>query len=415
MLRRSVGVLATCALAAEALILPAGIAPASDKDAALAPSIINPKNRLIQLPCPACDFDSRIDDIENDREGNGDFYRVEGGAKSLALNFSVSADDERLELNGVAVYPPEYHSHAYLQGITIQLDQVSSTASDADIVSGQARTTPLGVTSSGLQIGSEEHVSSGGDVVVPIKFQIMGLENRPMDLDEVSIDLLKMANGELLILRLYVASGQSSLPFTPPQGPPPPPPGPMSGLEYGKECKMLPPTVCRVKNILEAKVTAIRHGRFGPLRPCPGRTGPPHHPSPDFKPGRFDLPGPPHRHHGRPHHMRPHGHHHHAHKHHFFHAFVRGLVAVLIPIMAGITVGLTVSLVGLLIGRSVGFFWRRVVRGGQRGQANNRTEGVDVDEGKILLLEDDLEALQVYEDAPAYEHVSLHDEKIEQR
>jgi hypothetical protein len=79
--------------------------------------------------------------------------------------------------------------------------------------------------------------------------------------------------------------------------------------------------------------------------------------------------------------------------------------------MAGITVGLLVSLLGMLFGRMIGFLWLRAYptrrqhrRHRRRGICLSRDDTV-IEEGKILLHEDDIEPLPAYEDAPSYEEV----------
>jgi hypothetical protein len=77
--------------------------------------------------------------------------------------------------------------------------------------------------------------------------------------------------------------------------------------------------------------------------------------------------------------------------------------------MAGITVGLLVSLLGLLVGRMIGFVWLRIYPNNHRRRHGRHTRRsrrhYTVDEGKILLCEDDCEPLPRYEDAPAYEEI----------
>ena len=377
-------------------MLPPGIAP---NDAALGPSIVNPKSRLIQLPCPACAFYSNGDET-HDVESENDLFWIQDSANNVVLNFSISNDDERLELNGEAIYPPRFHRNAYLQGQPMYVGQVSATASEVEVANGDARSAPLEVTSSGLNIESEHLVSEDGDTVIPIRFQIIGLDKQLMDLDEVLIDLLKTSTGELLILKVDTTRNPTGTPF-------PPPPGftvpPSTGMT--KECSMLPAPICRLKSVIESKIDRIRHGRLGALRPCPDREGLSTHLPTHIKP-EIGLPAPPPHHHGRPHHMRPHGNHHGQHSKH---AFARAAVAVLIPILAGITVGLTVSLLGLLIGRLVGWVWFKIInfaRGVRRAHDRELQDAKNVEEGEILLCEDGFAAPPpMYEDAPPYEEI----------
>ena len=400
MLRRSVGISAVCALGASALILPPGIA--NNGDHALAPSIVNPRQRLIQLPCPACAFSSKGENVEGEGDSEESVW-IQGGANNIALNFTVSDDGERLELNGERIHPSRLSSKFHgLESPELYAIQVPASASEVEIALGQARTVPVEITGWQSMLKEETPiVGSKGDAILKFEFNILSLGPQPMDLDGVAIHLFRTADGELLILRLDSVPNR---PFfsIPPPGPPPP----TSGMPDMKECKMLPTSLCKLKNMLDSKVDAITHGRFGPGRPCPDFKDKPHHLPTHISP-HLDFEAPPQYHHGRPHHERPYGHHHHRHHGHHgrppIHSFARSIIAVLIPVMAGITVGLIVSLLGLLVGRLIGFFWTKLARGNSRGYATLPQNDLLAEEGKILLTHENIEPLPVYEDAPAYE------------
>ena len=388
MLGRSVGITSLCALVANALILPPGVASSSDHSLSL--SIVDPKSRLIQIPCPSCAFSSSEERVE-DNEGNDEMFWIQGGANNIVLDFTVSDDGERLELFGEAIYPPQLHRNALLRGQHIYVQQVAAQLSEVDIRSGKVNSIPLEVTSSGWKTESEVPASQDGDVIIPMKFQILGLQGQPMQLDEIEIHLLKTGDGELLILRLerHASSTFLPLPLRPHFESLRPP------FEFDEsdisECNMLPAPICRFKQMLAEKIQALRHGHSERPGPCPGIAGGAHHLPTHIRP-----------HHGRPHHVRPYYEDDEHHKHPALHSFARSVIAVLIPVMAGISVGLLVSLLGLLVGRLIGFVWITLARGGRRGSAYVPRYDVTAEEGKMLLCEDELEPLPAYEDAPAY-------------
>lgn len=58
------------------------------------------------------------------------------------------------------------------------------------------------------------------------------------------------------------------------------------------------------------------------------------------------------------------------------------------------------------LGRTIGCLWIRFARGGRRGSASQARYGEeDFEEGKILMSDEDVDPLPVYESAPAYEEL----------
>lgn len=402
MLSRAAGVAAvTCALGANAILLPPGV---NSIDDSLSIASQTAKSQEVRIPCPACAFSTRQQEEEvDDVEGGEGRFTIQGGANDLLLNLTTSEDKRRLELNGASIYPPLPYNEEN-QAIVYQVP-----------ASGDGVKVPLHVTSSGLEMDYQHAVEEESNALVQLQYTIYGVEKQLMELQAVKIDLLK-TDGELLIIEVAVDRNQQSPPplHPPPHhGPPPgfrphfggPPPGPPPEMTNEKECNMLPMPVCRFRHMLEAKLAHMRHGR-----PCPESVGPPHDRLPShIRPPLPHLPAHgehPHPHHGRPHHMRPWQGHRHHHHHHWAGAFTRGFIAVLIPVVAGISVGLTVSLLGLVVGRLISLLWIRYARGGQRGTASLERDAVSVEEGKGLMIveaEEDEEPLPAYEDAPAYE------------
>ena len=431
MFGRTVGIAATCALGASALLLPPGT---EIPDSSLSATHLDPKSRSVIIPCSECAFPSTNTKAEN-TEADDALFWIQGGANSLLLDFTVSEDGQSLLLGGSHIYPPRFPSRQPGEK-TIHVTQIPSYGVATDISNGKNRSVHVEVTGYGILESEKEALTSEGDALVPLHVDIIALNDVLVSLEKVQVKLLQTSAGELLIMDVAkgpIPEGQMFKDIFTPSPPPsdnaedtgdfrhPPPPassehhhGPPPWIGHGQEdCSMLPEPLCKLRNMLESKIDAAmgpphRFRKGG----CPGRQGHPHGPPPfaHFNP-HMDGPGGegrPNRHHGRPHHMRPHGphhrHHHHGQfwRHHFLHAFVKGLVAILIPVMAGITVGMTVSLLGLVFGRLIGFLWIRLVRGGRRGNASIALEeaAIKEDEAKPMLAE--MEAPPVYEDAPAY-------------
>ncbi|KAF2725249.1 hypothetical protein K431DRAFT_281198 [Polychaeton citri CBS 116435] len=407
MLGRSVGVFTTCALGAGALLIPPGLEPTAPGDNAPFDivRIIDPTNRVIELPCPSCAFSNTNEEVE-DVEGVDDLVFIQGGAKNLILNFTVTEDGRALKMNNREIYPswspPGKLGHGW------SVDQVSASASLDEVEAGEVKTVPLGIT--GSSSGAHKQVTDAGDTLVSINVKIHSLEHQAMDLSAVDILLMEFHEDDEVRLHLIDAMPRNAGPMDDPDlMPPPQAHGPPHGRPHGppsdmKDCGMLPTPVCRLKHMMEDKFSGLRHG--GSRRPgCSGRKGGkggPHRLPGHIKGPKFpmaDNVDPAHRGggHGPPPHMG--GWKHHGHKHSFLHHFVKGFIAVMIPIMAGVAVGMTVSLLGMLAGRFIGVIWTRIT--GARRQEYVSLTQEELEEGS----EDgpaEMEAPPAYEHAPAY-------------
>jgi len=430
MLGRTVGILTTCALGASAFLIPPGVAPASDINSdGLSVSIVDPKRQILTIPCPQCAFPAQQDKVESEND-HDELFWIQGGAENLLLNFTISEDGRLLRMNDMPVYPLLSGSMGSFGMPSIK--QVPAEAALEDVASGIVRSTKLTVTALGVGAGETQSLSPNGDMLVPVKVKIMGLESQPMTLPEVQVKLLQTGDGELLIMETSImetpdvmvppmsdldgmSDDMSFDPHRPFHGPP-------HHFNHHKECSMLPAPLCKLKSIIESKIDHVMDhgpgvGRMG--RPCPdGKGRPTGHKLPAHNKPHHDIPGEegrPRPHHGRPHHMRPHDPHHRGRaqysRHHVLRAFAKGLVAVLIPVMAGITVGMTVSLVGLVVGRLVGFAWIKFARGGRRGPARVTAQEPIIEEGEDKAMLAEMEAPPVYEHAPAYEAAVEKDER----
>merc|ERR1712029_1010784 len=244
MIGRTVGITAACALGASALILPPGIAPEHREQLSdLSTTIHDPKTQI------------------------HDLFWIQGGAKSLVLNFTVSEDGKALQLNGGNIYPPTFQQDGLFEQQPVYVKQVPAESGLLDIKANKlSRSADLEVTAYGVKEGEKQAISPNGDMLVPVKLDIFGLENQFMhSLDEVALNLLLTGDGELLIMSVdskpaseNPPHGLGFLPIPPPPPPhhdhdgidsfpvpgPPghfhgPPPHQMHGFEP-KECTMLP-------------------------------------------------------------------------------------------------------------------------------------------------------------------------------
>ncbi|EME45548.1 hypothetical protein DOTSEDRAFT_71302 [Dothistroma septosporum NZE10] len=429
MLGRSAGVftVAACALSASAFLIPADVSADAfnKKSVEINLAKANAKSLALKLPCSECAFsyndDEKVEDVDEES-----WFTIQGGANSVVVNFTVSGCGTKLEINGEPVYPMQSMMVDMFTSPKHYVKQVPESATLEAIKTGETKSTDLEVTGHGISIMSEDGVSEKGDKLIPIKYTIFELNNQPVSIDEVTVQLLRTKEHGLLIAHAEFSQRPTPRPddsighmtedFRFPENSPsivPP-------FDFGKhkECKNIPAAMCKLRNIIEDKIMGMQNGMKKGKPGCgkKGKHGPPggvlpNHIRPHFhKDGEDGL-----RHHGRPHHMKPHGHHGHHHGHHrksFYHAFTRGLSAVLIPTMAGIAVGMTVSLIGLVVGRFIGFFWIRFYRGGRRGYtglALDETKAEEVEAAKEFGTSSARTSMEsappLYEHAPAYDIV----------
>ncbi|EMC94190.1 hypothetical protein BAUCODRAFT_36662 [Baudoinia panamericana UAMH 10762] len=409
MLGRTVGLLTACAVGANALILPPGVAsfsPSTGID-----TVANPQSARIKLPCSSCNWQY------GHRDHGSDISLLRSGNRnnSLLLKFDVTDDGKQLTVNGRHIYPPPFADGDR------QL-QVKQTPSDGEVaINDWLVPINLLATMYSLEESEEEPLTPEGDVLKTIKFEIWELNEEPVDADVAQVKMLRTSEGDLLIMEATsvpasdnLAVGDAPLALPPPISYGVDKHGPLS-----MECDGLPAPICRIKEEIEKAIERIRKPKGTSKGGCRGRKG-----NPAKRPGHMRPPFGAHGEegkHDRPHHMRPHGQHghgehrghhgrhghhgHHRHGHNVLHGFVKAFMAVLIPVMAGIAVGMTVSLIGLVVGRFVSFVWITVVRGGRRGNASEvaRVDVAEKCEEKSLLAE--MEPPPVYEHAPAYEDV----------
>lgn len=385
-----------CALQASAFLLPPNVAVTSD-DASSAwgiPSTVSTTNAVVQLPCSECVFSAsqpteKVENIEDEP-----LFWTQGGANSVLVNFTLSDDRQRLQVNGETIYPLGLLEADMFGSPKVYVHQVRSGVSLADIEAGTDKATPVEVT--GHSISIRQPVDDEA-LLIPIEYAIFELNHQPVSLDVVTVNVLDLPEG-LMIASAVSEASRAPRPEDSFMPPPedwmfPSPPSEWDEPEMDrphhdrqKECNMLPAPLCKLRNIIESKLMGLGkkggcHGRkggrphggklpthikgpffrpdaddreppphhghhFGPdmdgeepphhghrFRPDMDGEEPPHH-GHRFRP-EMDDEEPPHRpfHHGRPHRPHHHGRHGH-HGHHFMHAFSRGLAAVLVPTMA---------------------------------------------------------------------------------
>ncbi|KAI8938295.1 hypothetical protein NX059_005949 [Plenodomus lindquistii] len=354
------GVFANLALAASAVLIPPSItAEELGDDKALAGLVIDPFSRAVTLDCPGCPFASL----------EGDSYKwTPNAGNAFRLGLEI-VDETNFNIDDVQLFPPT------LSVNTIHVNQIDPS-SEEDL--------RLRVTGFQFRYNGAETVSETGTELLPVSLKIASIEDMPVDLPELRINLLKDTEG-----RLMIASFDTARPVE------------ASPVAELKECNEWP-LLCKWKSILADRIERMKkmgkgchkrpHG-FGYTNPMTEETTegkPPHR----FRPGK-----PHHLPHHRPHHM---GHHHHRHGR--VQMFLRrAFFTVLIPIVIGIFAGTVTYLIGMALGCLIAITVAKI-----RGQGYQR-----------IALEDDVEEAeedsekQDFAELPAYEAPPVYDEAVE--
>ena len=222
----------------------------------------------------------------------------------------------------------------------------------------------LRVTGYKFHFSSAETVTEDGMELLPMTFQIISIESTPVHPPEVTINLLKDANG-----RLMIASFRSKDAVE-------------GGLLEEEDCKQWP-LVCEWKSIVADRIEKLKSMGKGKGKGChkghEGLDGEHHSPMQEEtlegKPPHRFRPGRPHPHH-RPHH----GHHQHGHQVQMF--FRRAIFTILHPLAVGIFAGTLTYLVGMALGCLIAIAIAKV-----RGQEYQRVAlEEDVEEGERSML-----------------------------
>ncbi|KAF2134781.1 hypothetical protein P153DRAFT_380592 [Dothidotthia symphoricarpi CBS 119687] len=365
-------VFANLALAASAVLLPPTItADDLGDDNSLETLAINPFKRSVALECPGCASATLESDSLKWTQGTGNHF---------LLDFEVDANEDTLNIDGNKLYPPSFSYQAPKFYVTqVHPDAQTSGAEDVR----------LAVTGYSLHFSSAETVSEAGTELLPLTFQILAIESMPVAPPALVINVLKDANGRLMIASFETEQATGALPVV-----------------TEKECRQWP-LLCKWRGILADQIEQVKSTGKG--KPCHKR---PHGPGQDHgrpnpmaeettegKPPHRFRPGHPHPHH-RPHHMDHDGHGHHR-SHHRMQMFLhRAFFVVLVPILVGIFAGTLTYLVGMALGCVIAIVIART-----KGQSYQRIalEEEDVEEAEYRDEKEYIAELPAYESPPVYE------------
>ena len=260
-------------------------------------------------------------------------------------------------------------------------------------------------TSYGIQ-SSSSGTDSAGHQASTVRISLYALNQSPISVDEVHINLLELSPDHSLHVQSVTTSPTLNTPSDPNPG------NPTTGDAAYKDCAALPAFLCKWRSIFAHKLSALRSG-------SPFRTG--CHGKRPATAGMTELKGadneelnsnteavhlpthikgiPPSNRFGS--HGHPNGQHHHRHHglHNFLHAFLRAFVGVLIPVLVGIIAGMAASIVGMALGQFAAFVYTRLRGARTSAPIYMVVEQEDEDAAERGSL--DSEPLPVYQEAEA--------------
>ncbi|KAF2030918.1 hypothetical protein EK21DRAFT_64359 [Setomelanomma holmii] len=367
------GVFANLALAASAVLIPPTItADDVGDDNAMEGLVIDPFKRTAVLECPGCALAVQAEDRLSWKENAGNAFQ---------LDFAVGSGENTVGIDGYQLFPPVFNADKQ----TFYVSQVNPDTSEP---------LRLQVTGYVFHYNGAETVAEDGMELLSMDLQIAAIEGVPVSPPELRINVLKDANGRLMIASFETVEPSEEI-----------------AMVEEKECNEWP-LLCKWKGIVADRIEKMKklgkgchkrpHGHHNPMEEDGIAGKPPHR----FHPGRPRPPHPPHRPH-HPHHHKGHGHHPH-HPHYRMHMFARrAFFTILIPIIIGIFAGTVTYLIGMVLGTLIAIVIAKI-----RGQGYQRIAlEDDVEEGETEVQSEKAEyaelpaydAPPVYEDAPEKE------------
>jgi len=389
MLSRTLGVVATVAMGANALLLPFG---ANIENDSLFIAASDPKSQIVRMPCSSCVFSAKAQNAVSTLSDDETFH-AQGSAIDVVFNVTISPDNQLL-INGDIVDDWNRPQNVF---------QVPRSATAQEIATMDTRMEILRITG----IVATSHSDK---VMTQYKYAITALDGHSVYLDDLTIKLLTLDDGELMIFNAdHTPSSDEQRFFSEIFSneaknkvhdaiTPAPPAAPSSDCAHAGPFHKV---FCEIKS----HITAFRTSHFrGAKKPgCKGGLfrGGAHHPA--GKPGVVIGAVPGHlKHHGfgRPHHL-PHQPHHPAGP--TFGDHMRSALFILGVWFASFFVGLISARIIIAVTTCV----RRVFFGAAAPVSSGTKE-----EGRALMADDDEEAPPVYEDVPVYEEkVVVEEEK----
>lgn len=284
------------------------------------------------------------------------------------VDFEIGDNENTLNINGVQLYPPSfgYFTEPFL------VTQVDPSHND---------NLQLPVTGYTFHYNSAETITEAGIELLPMDFRITSVGGIPVSPPALTINLLKDANGRLMIASFSTGSVAGSEP-----------------KDQDTDCNEWP-LYCKWKAILADRINDLKSTMS---KGCHRhKSNPMAEETTKGKPAHRFRPGHPHHHHTKEGH---HAHHHHHHAHHRVHMILRRVFfTVLIPILIGIFAGTLTYLVGMALGYVIAIVVAKIHGRNPYEPIALQEDSDDVENPKKFNEKESYAELPEYDAPPVYE------------
>lgn len=187
--------LATTALAltANAFLVPLEIADKAKAATSAIANIIIPSTQIIKLDCSTCPLAE-----SGAEEGLVHTWATSSPKTDLVMEFGTTADKKQITLNGIAFFPPTVSTMLHPLKAKQVLQPGEVVASDVKTYNGE-----LGLSYS---IEAQEQVVQEGATLVPITLMVLGLDGKMVNVDAITIPIIKTDNGDVSFTSLLPVS-----------------------------------------------------------------------------------------------------------------------------------------------------------------------------------------------------------------
>ena len=171
------------ALTANAFLVPLEVADSAKAAASAIAAGVLPSSQTINLDCSSCPF--ALAGAENEPHT----WSTSPPKTDLVMKFDTTADKKQVTLNGVAFFPPTFITMQHMLAAHQVIQDGEVLAADVKPYSQE-----LGLSYS---IDASEDVVQDDVTLQPITFTILGLDGKVVNVDTISIPIIKAANGDV--------------------------------------------------------------------------------------------------------------------------------------------------------------------------------------------------------------------------
>ena len=171
------------ALTANAFLVPLEVADSAKAAASAIATSVLPLSQTINLDCSSCPF--ALAGAENEPHT----WSASPPKTDLIMKFDTSPDKKQVTLNGVAFFPPTLLTMQHMLAAHQVIQEGEVVAADVKPYSKE-----LGLSYS---IDASADIVQDDVTLQPITLTILGLDGKVVNVDTVSIPIIKSANGDV--------------------------------------------------------------------------------------------------------------------------------------------------------------------------------------------------------------------------